>query len=314
MSGKVRFVALALIAGVGFLQACGGGDGASEEEGGTVLLDGSSTVFPVSAAIAEEYQILNPSVEVPVGFSGTGGGFSRFCAGETDITNASREIRDGEIENCAANGIEYTEIPVAWDGLSVVIHPENDFATCLTVDELRRIWEPGSEVSLWSEVRDGFPAEEILLFGAGTQSGTFDYFTEAIVGESGASRPDYQASEDDNILVQGVGGNVHSLGYFGYAYVVENEGRLTTAAVDNGAGCVHPTQQTIEDGSYAPLSRPLYIYVRHDSMERPEVRDFVEFYLTEAGAIVPSTGYVPLSAEDYQTHLSAIMAVVGMAP
>lgn len=282
--------------------ACGGGDSqeGTDALAGQVQIDGSSTVYPVAVAVAEEFQIANPGVRVTVGFSGTGGGFKRFCTGETDVSDASREISESERELCAESGIDFVEIPVAWDGLSVVVNPENDFVECLTVDELRAIWSPGSTVTTWRDVRAEFPAEPIQLYGAGTDSGTFDYFTEVVVGESKASRTDYQASEDDNILVQGVAGDTYSLGYFGYAYYLENQDRLKLLAVDGGTGCVAPSETTIADGSYAPLSRPLYMYVSRPATERPEVRAFVDFMLDHASELVPPTGYHPLDEERYQ--------------
>jgi phosphate transport system substrate-binding protein len=278
-----------------------------------VTLDGSSTVFPIAEAVAEEFQIANPEVRVTVGFSGTGGGFERFCAGETDISNASRPIDADEREACAAAGIEFTEIPVAWDGLSVVANPANDFVTCLTVAELRRIWEPGSVVRTWRDVRPEWPAETIRLYGPGTDSGTFDYFTETVNGETGASRPDYQASEDDNILVQGISGDRYALGYFGYAYYTESADRLKLVGVDGGSGCVEPSDATIADGTYAPLSRPIFMYVKHAALARPEVNAFVTFLLTEAGELVPSTGYHPLSAQEYADALARVAAAAGTA-
>jgi phosphate transport system substrate-binding protein len=302
--------ALALFTLVG----CGGGEGGeSSAVSGAVTLDGSSTVFPIAEAVAEEFQIANPEVRVTVGFSGTGGGFERFCAGETDISNASRPIDADEREACAAAGIEFTEIPVAWDGLSVVVNPANDFVTCLTVPELRRVWEPGSVVRTWSDVRAEWPAEPIRLYGPGTDSGTFDYFTETVNGETGASRPDYQASEDDNILVQGIAGDRYSLGYFGYAYYTESADRLKLVAVDGGAGCVAPSDATIADGTYAPLSRPIFMYVKHAALARPEVNAFVTFLLTEAAELVPSTGYHALSAQEYADALARVAAAAGSA-
>ena len=291
--------------------ACGGGGDATVA--GTVEIDGSSTVFPIAEAVAEEFQIANPAVRVTVGFSGSGGGFERFCAGETDISNASRPINSREVEACAAAGIDFTEVTVAWDGLSVLVNPANDFVTCLTTADLSRIWEPGSTVRTWADVRAGWPAESIRLYGPGTDSGTFDYFTETINGESGASRPDFQASEDDNILVQGVAGDRFALGYFGYAYYTENSDRLKLVQVDGGSGCVAPSDATIADGSYAPLSRPLFIYVKHGALARPEVLAYVSFMLEEAGMLVPSTGYHALSAEEYAASLSAIREAAGAA-
>ena len=297
------------------LTACGGGAGDEASDGltGTVLIDGSSTVFPVAEAVAEEFQAAHPGARVTVGFSGTGGGFERFCSGETDLSNASRPISQTEVDACAAAGVEFTELSVAWDGLSVIANPANGFLECLTVGELERIWRPGSDVTTWSDVRPQWPAEEIRLYGPGTDSGTFDYFTEVIMGETGASRPDFQASEDDNILVQGVAGDEFALGYFGYAYYAENADRLKLIAVDGGGGCVPPSDETIEDGTYAPLSRPLFVYVRHSALERAVVREYVEFMLEEASMLVPATGYHALSAEEYADGLAQIREVVGGA-
>lgn len=288
----------AILCSLLLLAGCGGeagGDGPS----GSVTIDGSSTVQPVSAAMAEDFQIANRGTRVTVGTSGTGGGFEKFCGGETDISNASREITPGEAEACEANGIEYLELPVAGDGVTVVAHPENDWAQCLTVDELRRVWQPGSTIESWSDIRDGFPDVELELYGPDTDSGTFDYFTEAIVGEADASRSDYTASADDNVLVIGVEGDRASLGYFGFAYYEQNRDRLKALAVDAGDGCVEPTRETIESGEYAPLSRPLFIYVSRSALERPVVDAFVRFYLDNATEIVPQVGYVPLPAERY---------------
>ena len=302
------------VAGAGLLLVgCGGEAGETQTIAGAVEIDGSSTVFPIAEAVGEEFQIANPDVRVTVGFSGTGGGFERFCAGETDMSNASRPINDSEREACAAAGVEFTELEVAWDGLSVIANPANDFVTCLTTAELRRIWEPASTVRTWRDVRPEWPSEDIRLYGPGTDSGTFDYFTEVINGETGASRPDYQASEDDNILVQGVAGDRYSLGYFGYAYYTESADRLKLVQVDGGAGCVAPSDATITDGTYAPLSRPLYVYVKHAALARPEVRAYVTFMLDQATTLVPSTGYHPLAAEEYSAALARIVAAAGNA-
>ncbi|UCF18747.1 MAG: PstS family phosphate ABC transporter substrate-binding protein [Gemmatimonadota bacterium] len=290
--------------------ACGGGEqgqaGGEAGLSGAVRIDGSSTVFPITEAVAEEFQRENSEVRVTVGISGTGGGFKKFCSGETDISDASRQIKDTEIEACAAEGIEPIEITVGYDGLAVMVNPANDFVDCLTVDELKRIWEPGSQVTTWQDVRSFWPAEEIKLYGPGTDSGTFDYFTEAIVGEEDASRPDFTASEDDNVLVQGVTGDRYSLGYFGYAYYAENTDKLKLVAVDGGAGCVAPAEATVKDGTYAPLSRPLFIYVKEQSLQRPEVMAFVEYTLMNAAELVPQVGYVALGADSYQASLSKI--------
>jgi len=286
------------------IAGCGGGDAGGEMArpglSGNVMIDGSSTVFPISSAMAEEFQIeTNNQVRVTVGLSGTGGGFQKFCNGETDISDASRPIRESEVEACAANGVEEIELMVAWDGLTVVVNPENDWATCMTVEELRRIWQPGSTIQRWSEVRDGWPDEEIILYGPDTDSGTFDYFTEAVVGASDASRSDYTASADDNVLVLGVSGDRGALGYFGYAYFEENQDKLHSVEVDSGTGCIGPNAETIENQTYTPLSRPLFIYVRPDALERPEVKAFVEYYIDSAPTLVPEVGYVPLQPVAY---------------
>lgn len=267
---------------------------------GQVLVDGSSTVFPISEAMAEEFMKANPGVRVTVGVSGTGGGFKKFCAGETDISNASRPIKQEEIDLCKQNNIEYVEVPIAYDGLSVVVHPGNDFVTCLTVEELKRIWEPGAQgqITNWNQVRSDFPNEPLSLYGAGTDSGTYDYFTAAIVGEEGSSRGDYTASEDDNTLVQGVSSDTNSLGFFGYAYYVENQDRLKLVEIDNGNGCVAPSPETIADGSYAPLSRPEFFYIKSTSLDNPAVEAFTRFQIARANAgLIEEVGYVPLPAE-----------------
>jgi phosphate transport system substrate-binding protein len=297
---------LATISAVG----CGGGDRAGAEAGelsGSISVDGSSTVYPITEAIAEEFGIEHQGrVRVTVGLSGTGGGFKRFCAGEIDISNASRPIKDSEKELCTQNQVTYVEVPVAYDGLSVIVNPKNTFAQCLTVAELKKIWEPGSTVKRWSDVRQGFPNQEMKLYGPGTSSGTFDYFTEEVVGKQGASRPDYTASEDDNVLVQGVEGDASSLGYFGFAYYKENAQRLKLVAVDGGAGCVLPAETTIKDGSYKPLSRPLFVYVSNKALARPEVKGFVEYYLAHAAELVPQVGYVSMESAQYQQSLSQL--------
>jgi phosphate transport system substrate-binding protein len=299
---------LALLLVLPLLGACGGGDSNLGEDAlsGSVAIDGSSTVFPIMEALAEEFQIANRGVRVTVGISGTGGGFKRFCAGETDLSDASRPIRDSEVEECEAAGVEFTEFPVAWDGLSIIVNSTNDFATCLTTDELRRMWEPGSAVRTWRDVRSEFPDEPIKLYGPGTDSGTFDYFTEAILGEHGASRADYQASEDDNVLVQGVTGDRYALGYFGYAYYAENSDRLRLVQVDSGSGCVAPTQETIEDGSYSPLSRPLFVYLSHESARRSEVDSFLRFAFSHGPDLIAPTGYIPLTEAQYGEQVSIL--------
>ena len=301
---------LALLSMLTFtLSACGGQQGRIEQESGltgAVRIDGSSTVFPITEAVAEEFQKGHQAVRVTVGISGSGGGFKKFCARETDVSDASRPIKGSELETCQAAGIDPMEIVVGYDGLSVVVNPENDFVSCLTVDELKRIWQPGSSVRTWRDVRPDWPAEQIVLYGPGTDSGTFDYFTEAIVGEEDASRPDFTASEDDNVLVQGVTGDRYSLGYFGYAYYAENTDKLKLVSIDGGAGCVAPTPETVQSGEYTPLSRPLFIYVNQGALTRPEVKSFVRYYLTHASELVPQVGYVALSADRYQASLGQI--------
>lgn len=306
MTTHNRFRFFLLTLGIGLLTACSGDEGGEDSLSGVVLMDGSSTVYPISEAVAEEFRAVHPRVRVTVGVSGTGGGFKRFSTGETDISNASREISESEAEQAQANGIDYLEIPVAFDGLSVVVHAENDWVDHLTVEELRRIWEPGSEVENWSDVRSEWPDEEIRLYGAGTDSGTFDYFTEAINGRTGALRSDYTSSEDDNVVVQGVTGDEYAMGFFGYAYYYASRNRLKVVPVDNGDGPVEPTPETIESGEYAPLSRPVFIYVNTASLERPAVREFVEFYIDNAGPLAEEVGYITMPRAEYQKSLDAI--------
>ena len=279
-----------------------------------VSLDGSSTVYPITEAFAEEFQLENPRIIVAPGRSGTGGGFDRFCRGETDISMASRVILPHEEVSCDANGVEYYELPVAMDGLSVIVSRENDFLTCLTVEELRRIWQPGSRVRTWRDVRPEFPAAEVQLFGPGTGSGTFDTFTEAVVGEVGASRTDFHASEDDNVLVQGISGDRFALGFVGYSYVEANRGRIGVVAVDGGQGCVSPSEETIGDGSYSPLSRPLFLYVKRESLTDPGPIAFLRYVMTRAAGIIPGTGFVPVSDVTYRTNLTILSIGGGVTP
>lgn len=279
-----------------------GGEAASDLSG-SIGIDGSSTVFPVSEAMAEEFMAANPGVRVTVGTSGTGGGFEKFCAGETQISNASRPIKQEELDACTAAGIEVIELPVATDALTVVVNPENDWAQCMTIEELNTIWAPEAQgtVSNWNQVRPDFPDAPLALYGPGTDSGTFDYFTDTVNGEEGASRGDFTASEDDNVIVQGVAGDTNALGYFGYAYYTENQDSLKSVEIDGGEGCVAPTEEAVLDGTYAPLARPLFIYVSKQAAdEKPEVKAFIDFYLDPANAeLVGETGYVPLSDETY---------------
>jgi phosphate transport system substrate-binding protein len=310
---SIRVTSMLLVLAVA---ACGdrsaegtGGEPASELANltGTIEMDGSSTVFPISEAVAEEFgRETGGKVQVTAAMSGTGGGFKRFCAGEIPISNASRPIKDSEKTLCQQNGVDPVELQVAIDGLAVVVHPENSAVQCLTVAELKKLWEPGSKIARWSEVRAGLPNQPIKLYGPGTNSGTFDYFTEAVVGEAGASRGDYTASEDDNVLVQGVRGDRNALGYFGYAYYTENQGQLKAIGVDNGAGCVQPSPETVKSGQYAPLSRPLFIYVSRAALQRPEVAAFARYYLEKSPTLVPEVGYVPLEAAKYQEVMNQL--------
>ena len=266
---------------------------------GTVSIDGSSTVFPISEAVAEEFLAVQPRVRVTVGVAGTGGVFKKFLAGEIDFNDASRPIKMKEVKQASASGIGFIELPIAYDGLSVVVNTKNDWVDHLTITELNKIWQPGSSVTRWSDVRDGWPETEIQLYGPGTDSGTFDYFTETINGKSGASRPDYTANEDDNALVRGISGDEGSLGYFGYAYYAANKDKLRVVAIDGGKGPVAPTEITINNGTYAPLSRPVFIYVRPDALDRKEVRAFVDFYIESAPMLATEVGYIPLPDSVY---------------
>ena len=270
-----------------------------------VLVDGSSTVFPISEAMAEEFMADNRGTQVTVGVSGTGGGFKKFCAGEIDVTGASRPIKQEEKDACAAAGIEYIEVPIATDALTVVINNENTWAEEMTTDQLKMLWEPAAEgtITRWNQIDPSWPNEPIDLFGPGTDSGTFDYFTDEIVGEEGASRADYTASEDDNILVLGVSRDPFALGYFGLAYYLENEDTLKAVAVDG----VLPTPANVENGTYVPLSRPLFMYVKKSSLDdNAQVRSFMEYVLDNAPEIVPEVGYVPLSDDRYASILSGL--------
>ena len=264
-------------------------------------IDGSSTVFPITEAMAEEFQKEHGEFRVTVGVSGTGGGFKKFCNGELDIVAASRPIKPIEVDACGRDDIDYIELPIAFDGLAIVVNPENDWVDNLTVDELREIWMPDSTIAEWSDILPGWPDRDIILVGADTNSGTFDYFTKAIVGEEGASRPDYTASADDNVLVRAVAGEKFALGHFGFAFYVENSDDLKLVPVDPGTGPVTPSLETIMDGTYSPLSRPLFIYVNNEAAQRPEVQTFVRFYLsTENTNVVREVGYVPLPERIYE--------------
>ena len=273
-----------------------------------VKVDGSSTVFPITEGVAEDFQkSTKGAVKVTVGISGTGGGFKKFCRGETDISNASRPILKQELSDCKAAGIEYFELPVAFDALTVVINPKNAFLKQLSIEELKKMWEPAAQgkVMRWNQVNPAWPDVPIKLFGAGSDSGTFDYFTEAINGKAKASRGDYTASEDDNVLVQGVSQDVNALGYFGYAYYAENQARLKAVPIVDKAGkaAVLPSEQSVIGGTYQPLSRPIFIYVNAKSYAKPEVKQFVEFYMQNGAKIAKEVKYVPLPAKAYTTNL-----------
>ena len=276
----------------------------------TIKIDGSSTVYPITEAIAEEFQIeKRGSTQVTVGISGTGGGFKKFCSADsavrTHISNASRPIKDKEKALCAAAGIEYIELPVAYDAIAVVVNNDNPLES-ITTDQLNAIWGPEADgkVSNWSQVSSAFPNKDLELYGPGADSGTFDYFTKKINGEEGASRADYTPSEDDNVLVQGVSNDTGAMGYFGLSYYLENQDAIKALAIDAGKGAVAPSTETVLDGTYAPLSRPIYIYVSTDAAELPQVKEFVEFYLTNAESLVPETGSVPLTTEGYQDAMA----------
>lgn len=300
MNRKGFLAAMAVVYAPFFLAGCAGGEGNRPT---TVRVDGSSTVFPITEAVAEEFQKKNPNIRVTVGISGTGGGFKKFSAGETDLNDASRPIKASEISMASENGIEFIELPVAFDGISVLVNPGNDFVDSLTVEELRKIWQPGSTVNKWNDIRANWADRSLNLYGPGTDSGTFDYFTEAINGKSQACRADFTASEDDNVLVQGIAGDPNALGFFGYAYYGENRSRLKAVLIDGGKGPVAPSEQSINDGSYEPLSRPIFIYVSKKASERPDVASFVKFYLENAPTLVTEVGYVPLPGRVYQLAL-----------
>jgi len=301
LPGLAAALALVLV-----LAGCGGGSTDS------VSVDGSSTVFPLTEAVAEEFMEANQGARVNVGVSGTGGGFSKFLRGETAINDASRPISPEEIEKAESNGVEYIELPVAYDGLAVMVHPTNDWADCLTANELQELWKPNSPIDRWNQLRDEFPDRPIELYGPGTASGTYDYFTEAIVGESGASRSDYTASEDDNVLAQGIKNTESALGYFGLAYYENNVDELRAIGIDpdeqdGGASCVTPSAETVQNGSYRPLSRPLFIYVNVDKIT-PSVEKFVEFYLNNADELASDVGYVAMPEDAYELALERFRA------
>ncbi len=314
-----RFAPLA-VAGVAalVLAACGEGNDpatsdetSTEELSGEVVIDGSSTVFPLTTAAAELFMGENPDVNVSVGQSGTGGGFEKFCDGQTDISDASRQIEDDEIALCETGGITYDEFSIANDALTVVVNAENDWATCLTVEQLNAIWAPDSTVTNWNQVDPSFPDQELVLAGPGTDSGTFDYFTGAVNGEEGASRTDYQASEDDNVIVQAVQGSPGGMGYFGFSYYEANQDTLKALEIDSGSGCIAPSAETVQDGSYAPLGRQLFIYPSAAALERPEVEGFVRFYIENVDEIVEAAAFIGLNDEQKTALQEQFDSLVG---
>ncbi|MCX7620655.1 MAG: PstS family phosphate ABC transporter substrate-binding protein [Acidimicrobiales bacterium] len=309
---KIRYLLAALVfASTAGLVACSksdnnanvasGGTANSASPGakltGSIRVDGSSTVTPLIALAAEDFQAKNSGVTVTVGTSGTGGGFEKFCNGEIDIAMASRPIKEKEVDACKSKNIEPLELIVANDGLSVVINPQNDWVKCLTVKQLKAIWEPGSTVNNWNQVDPSFPDQPLKLFGPGSDSGTFDYFTKEINGEEGATRTDYNPTEDDNVTVSGVAGDKGALGYFGLSYLLENQGKVKGIAIDSGNGCIAPSTETVQSGQYKPLGRPLFIYLKPESAHRPEVKAFAEFYFDNQDAITKEARFVPLTKE-----------------
>ncbi len=270
---------------------------------GDIAIDGSSTVFPITEAVAEEFgNLTDKQVRVTVGVSGTGGGFKKFCNGETHISDASRPIKATEVALCAEGGVDYIEIPAAIDGLTVIVNKDNDFVRCMTIAELDRMWGPAAEdtITRWSQVREGWPDAEMEMYAPGVDSGTFDYFTDTVSGDSGASRGDFTASEDDNLIIQGVAGGKNGVGYLGYAYYVENADKLRALEIDGGNGCVAPTDEAINQGTYSPLSRPLFIYVRKDAADEAHIAEFIRYYLSEAGQkLAAEVGYIPFPQRVY---------------
>jgi phosphate transport system substrate-binding protein len=300
---RIRWYAIvaALVAIAVFGVACGEDEADTSSSpstlSGDIRIDGSSTVGPLSEAAAEFFQEENPDVRVTVGISGTGGGFEKFIAGETDINDASRAIADDESQAAAAAGIEYDSLTVAMDGIAVVVNPENDWADSLTIEQLNMMWDAGSKVDNWNQVDPSFPDVPLELFGPGTDSGTFDYFTEAVNGEEGVSRTDFLATEDDNVAVQGVAGSKGGLAYFGLSYYEQNADKVKVVAIDGGSGPVTPSMETVQAGEYTPLSRPLFLYVKKTALERPEVQAFVQFYLDNLTRISERALFVPLTEE-----------------
>ena len=305
---KFNFLAIVVVL---VLASCGGGTNKQTSKlSGTIKIDGSSTVYPVSEAVAEEFRVDNPAVNVSIGSSGTGAGFKKFARGESDISDASRPIKESEVTACKENNIKYTELMVALDGISIIVNPENTWIENISVDELKKLWEPNSSIMKWRDIRADWPEEDIHLYGPNTAHGTYDFFTEAILGESGASRSDYNAVADYNVGIQGISTDKYSLGYFGLAYYEENSDKLKLVGLDNGNGPVKPSLETVKDGTYAPLSRPLFIYINNASLDRPEVVEFINFYIKNAAALAKEVGYIPLPQSEYDKQLSILNDLV----
>lgn len=303
MKKTISIIGLALV-----LVSCNNTGGNKQ----TIAIDGSSTVFPLTAAVAESYRKESPKTRVTIGVSGTGGGMQKFGTGKIDVANASRPISENEIALAQKNNIDFVQLEVAYDGLVVVVNPKNDWVDSLTVQQLKTIWEPAAQgkITQWNHINPEWPKEKLNLFGPGVASGTFDYFTEVIVGKSGSSRGDYMASEDDNVLVKGVASDKFGMGFFGLAFYENNKEKLKLIGVDNGQGAVIPNRETIKSGEYAPLSRPLFIYVSSKSVQNPEVVKFIRFYLRNVDKIVKSVGYIALSQEEYKAQLEKFNAFV----
>ncbi len=309
---KIKFISILALASALF--SCGGAEkteAAAEDStavsSGTIKIDGSSTVYPISAGLAELFGDENPDVKVLVAQSGTGGGFKKFATGEIDLSDASRPIKDAEGEDCAKNNIKYQQLTIAYDGLTIVVNPKNKFVDKLTVEELKKIWENSATKAMtWADVRPTWPKDKINLYGPGTASGTYDYFKEEIVGKEGSLRTDFNSSENDNMLVKGVADDVNALGYFGFAYYIENKGKLKVVPVDGGKGAITPSLETIMDKSYAPLSRPIFIYVSDAAIKKPEVKAFVDFYLANVNEVAKTVGYIPMTDAEQKEQVAAL--------
>jgi phosphate transport system substrate-binding protein len=305
MKKQIKTILFAITATL--LVSCGGSSEKAKttnELTGSIKIDGSSTVYPITEAVAEEFRTVQPKVNVTIGVSGTGGGFKKFGRGEIDISNASRPIKDKEILICNENNITYVGLSVAYDGLAVLVNPKNTWVDYFTVEELNTIWNPSAQntIMYWDQVREGWPHEKLNLYGPGTASGTYDYFSEAICGKKVGTRADFTASEDDHILVQGIATDKTGLGFFGLAYYEENKDKLKLVGVDNGSGAIKPTMETVSNGTYAPLSRPIFIYVNSTSVKRPEVVEFVNFYLNNAATLSSEVGYIPMPISEYEVQ------------